>query len=134
MSTTYGISDLAREFDITTRTLRFYEEKGYLKPKRQGTRRIYSPSDRTRLRLILRGRRIGFSLDESADIVLMYDSSGSDRKQLQKLITGIKKKQAELKTQQQDIEYMLLDLQDVEKNCVNALAEISSQKKVQKEK
>ena len=89
MSKTYTISDLASEFDVTTRTIRFYEEKGFLKPEREGTRRIFSPSDRTRLRLILRGRRLGLSLDESAEIVLMYGSPRNNRKQLEKLVARI---------------------------------------------
>ena len=63
---TYSISNLAAEFGVTTRTIRFYEEKGLLQPRRDGTRRIYSPADRTKLRLILRGKRLGLSLDESA--------------------------------------------------------------------
>ena len=71
MAVTYSISELASEFDVTTRTIRFYEEKGLLDPFREGTRRIYGPADRTKLRLILRGKRLGLSLDESAEIILM---------------------------------------------------------------
>jgi DNA-binding transcriptional MerR regulator len=66
MMTTYTIRELADEFDITTRTLRFYEEKGLLKPSRNNTTRAYSSSDRTRLRLILRGKRLGLTLEESS--------------------------------------------------------------------
>ena len=65
----FSIRDLASEFGVTTRTIRFYEEKGLLDPRRNGTRRIYSPADRTKLRLILRGKRLGLSLDESAEIL-----------------------------------------------------------------
>ena len=121
MSKTYTISDLASEFDVTTRTIRFYEEKGFLKPEREGTRRIYSPSDRTKLRLILRGKRLGLSLDESAEIVLMYGSPRNNRKQLEKLVVRIREKQVELKSQQQDLEFMLLDLRNAEDKCLNAL-------------
>ncbi len=128
MSTTYSISDLASEFDVTTRTIRFYEEKGFLKPEREGTRRIYSPSDRTKLRLILRGKRLGLSLDESAEIVLMYGSPRNNRKQLEKLVARIREKQAELESQQQDLEFMLLDLQDAENNCLAALTEMDRRK------
>jgi len=131
MSKTYSISDLASEFDVTTRTIRFYEEKGFLKPKREGTRRIYSPSDRTKLRLILRGKRLGLSLDESAEIVLMYGSSRNNRKQLEKLIARIREQQVELKSQQQDLEFMLLDLHNAEDKCLNALAAMTTRKSVQ---
>jgi DNA-binding transcriptional MerR regulator len=131
MSKTYTISDLASEFDVTTRTIRFYEEKGFLKPEREGTRRIYSPSDRTKLRLILRGKRLGLSLDESAEIVLMYGSPRNNRKQLEKLVVRIREKQVELKSQQQDLEFMLLDLRNAEDKCLNALTEMTYRKSVQ---
>ena len=129
MKTTFSISELASEFDITTRTIRFYEEKGYLKPKREGTRRIYSPSERTKLRLILRGRRLGLSLEESAEIVLMYGTSRGNHHQLEKLIPRIRKKRAELKLQQQDLEFMLLDLQNVEDMCLETLAQMKTRNK-----
>jgi DNA-binding transcriptional MerR regulator len=122
MSTTYSISDLAGEFDVTTRTIRFYEEKGLLDPRREGTRRIYSPADRTKLRLILRGKRLGFSLDESADIILMYGTPGNNRKQLEKLIAKIQEKHTELKRQQNDLRAMLKELTGAEHKCRAALA------------
>ena len=130
MSKNYSIRDLASEFDVTTRTIRFYEEKGFLKPEREGTRRIYSSSDRTKLRLILRGKRLGLSLDESADIVLMYGSPRNNRKQLEKLVARIQEKQVELKSQQQDLEFMLLDLQNARDKCVAALEEMATGKSV----
>ncbi len=123
MSKTYTISDLASEFDVTTRTIRFYEEKGFLKPEREGTRRIFRPSDRTKLRLILRGKRLGFSLDESAEIVLMYGSPRNNRKQLEKLVARIRIQRSGLERQQQDLEIMLTDLQDVEDKCMAALSD-----------
>jgi len=123
MNKTYSISDLAAEFDVTTRTIRFYEEKGLLKPAREGNRRIYGPADRTRLRLILRGKRLGFSLNESAEIVLMYGSPGNNRRQLEKLIAGIREKRTELKRQQNDLKVMLQDLRDAEDKCLASLAE-----------
>ncbi len=132
MNKTYSISDLAAEFDITTRTIRFYEEKKLLNPRREGTRRIYSPADRTRLRLILRGKRLGLSLDESAEIVLMYGSPGNNRKQLEKLVSRIQEKRGELKRQQADLEFMLLDLKDAEEKCLVALAEMDTRKNRQK--
>jgi DNA-binding transcriptional MerR regulator len=122
MSAIYNISDLASEFDVTTRTIRFYEEKGLLDPRREGTRRIYSPADRTKLRLILRGKRLGFSLDESAEIILMYGTPGNNRKQLEKLIAKIQEKHVELKRQQNDLRAVLRELTGAEDKCRAALA------------
>jgi DNA-binding transcriptional MerR regulator len=121
MSSTYSISDLASEFDVTTRTIRFYEEKGLLAPKREGTRRIYTASDRTKLRLILRGKRLGLSLDESAGIILMYGTPGNNRKQLEILMAKIQEKRAELKRQQNDLRVMLKELADAEAKCRAAM-------------
>ena len=123
MPATYSISDLASEFDVTTRTIRFYEEKGLLDPRREGTRRIYSPADRTKLRLILRGKRLGFSLDESAGIILMYGTPGNNRKQLERLIAKIQEKHVDLKRQQNDLRAMLRELTGAENKCRAALAE-----------
>ena len=125
MTNTYSIRDLAGEFDITTRTIRFYEEKGYLSPSRNGTRRIYGPTDRTALRLILRGKRLGLSLDETAEMIRMYGSPGGNRKQLEKFILRIGEKRAELERKRTDLEVMLNDLQSVEEKCHLALAQYS---------
>jgi DNA-binding transcriptional MerR regulator len=122
----YGISDLASEFNVTTRTIRYYEEKGLLSPTRQGVQRIYTASDRTKLKLILRGKRLGLSLDESAEIVLMYGSPEKNRKQLEKLIEQISLKRRELKRQKYDLESLLMDLDGVEKKCRVALAEFNN--------
>jgi len=121
MKNSFSISDLAGEFDVTTRTIRFYEEKGLLNPKREGTRRVYAPADRTKLRLILRGKRLGLSLDESAEIILMYGSPGNNRRQLESLITKIQEKRAELKRQQSDLKVMLKELADAEHKCRRVL-------------
>ncbi len=123
MPAIYSIGDLASEFDVTTRTIRFYEEKGLLLPHRVGTKRIYNPADRTKLRLILRGKRLGLSLDESAEIILMYGTPGNNRKQLEKLIAKIHERRIELKRQQSDLKAMLKDLADAEDKCRAALAE-----------
>ncbi len=119
----YTIRELADEFDVTTRTLRFYEEKGLINPKRNNKIRSYSAADRTRLRLILRGKRLGLSLDESSAIILMYDQGNSNDQQLQALISKIRKKRTQLIEQQKDLELMLLDLRDAEERCLNALSE-----------
>jgi len=118
---TYSIRDLAGEFDVTTRTIRFYEEKGLLKPRREGTRRIYGPADRTRLRLILRGKRLGLSLDESAEIIGLYGSPGNNRRQLELLIDKIGQRRDVLQRQQRDLEAMLRELADAESKCREAL-------------
>ena len=123
---TFSISDLAGEFDVTTRTIRFYEEKGLLSPRREGTRRIYSPADRTRLRLILRGKRLGLSLDESAEIIRLYGSPGNNRRQLELLISKIRERREILRRQQRDLETMLKDLADAESKCRDALKGLPS--------
>ena len=119
----YTISELAGEFGVTLRTIRFYEEKGYLNPKREGTRRIYSTPDRTSLRLILRGKRLGLTLDETADLIKMYGSPGGNRQQLEKFMVRISEKRNELERKQHDLEVMLNDLRSVEDKCQIALAE-----------
>jgi len=121
---TYSIGELAGEFGITNRTIRFYEEKGYLSPQREGTRRIYGPTDRTRLRLILRGKRLGLSLEETADMIQMYGSPQGNRKQLETFVARIEEKRAELERKRRDLEVMLSDLQNVEEQCHVALAQI----------
>lgn len=120
--TTHSISDLASEFAITTRTLRFYEEKGLLQPKRQGQRRIYSAADRVTLKLILRGKRLGFTLEESCDIIQMYDPKHGNLDQLQKLLAKIHEKRSQLEQQQRDIKAMLRELKSSEKNCLATIA------------
>jgi len=122
----YSIRDLASEFDITTRTIRYYEEKGLLSPDREGAKRVYSSSDRTKLKLILRGKRLGLSLEESAEIVMMYGSPEKNRRQLEKLIERIRVKRSELIRQKDDLESLLTDLQGVEKKCRVALAEFGN--------
>ena len=114
MTKLYSIRDLADEFDVTTRTLRFYEEKGLLQPVRDKQNRSYSAADRTRLRLILRGKRLGLSLDESASIILMYDPVSQNNNQLQALIDKIQEKRKQLIEQQKDLKLMLKDLEEAE--------------------
>ena len=125
MARTYSISELSAEFGVTTRTIRFYEEKGLLKPAREGTRRVYSPADRTKLRLILRGKRLGLSLEESADIILMYGSPGSNRKQLERLLERIEERRRELERQRSDLELTLRDLEQAAANCCEALEQLA---------
>ncbi|WP_426416131.1 MerR family transcriptional regulator [Aestuariirhabdus sp. LZHN29] len=121
---TYSISDLAKEFDITTRTIRFYEDKGLLAPERRGQTRIYTPADRTTLKLILRGKRLGLSLEESRDIIGMYSPGQSNEEQLKTLIDRIRGRKETLQQQLHDIEVMMLDLQESEQRCNDALREL----------
>ncbi|MAY39550.1 MULTISPECIES: MerR family transcriptional regulator [Spongiibacter] len=126
MSRQYSISELASEFDITTRSIRFYEEKGLLQPTRNGQTRIYSAADRTKLRLILRGKRLGLSLEESRDIIEMYDPQRDNSPQLQRLIDKIREKREMLQRQLRDIETLLQDLDDAEARCIDALQTIKT--------
>jgi len=123
MPDTYRISDLAKEFDVTTRTIRHYEEEGLLSPQRRGQTRIFSKSDRTRLKLSLRGRRLGLSLDEAGQIVNMYTPGSDNIEQLQALINKIEEHRDKLYQQRRDIEMMLKDLSEVERICLRAIEE-----------
>ncbi len=117
----YSISELAKEFEITTRTIRFYEDKGLLSPERKGQTRIYSASDRTKLKLILRGKRLGFSLEQSGEIIKMYDPSQNNKAQLNSLIDNIRAKRVQLEAQLQDIETMMAELNESEERCLQAM-------------
>ena len=110
MSTTFGISDLAREFDVTTRTIRFYEDRGLITPAREGQRRIYSARDRVRLKLIMRGKRLGFSLDEIRRMIDLYDEDPSEVRQLRLFLEKINERQQVLSLQQEDIAVILEEL------------------------
>ncbi|MCX2840507.1 DNA-binding transcriptional regulator, MerR family [Microbulbifer thermotolerans] len=117
----YSISELAREFDITTRTIRFYEDKGLISPARRGQTRIYSPEDRVRLKLILRGKRLGFSLEESREIIDMYDPARGNVEQLQRLLAAIEQKRAQLHQQLRDIQSLMGELDEAEARARAAL-------------
>jgi DNA-binding transcriptional MerR regulator len=118
---THSISELAREFGVTTRTIRFYEEKGLIHPKREGQKRLYSPADRVRIKLILRGKRIGMTLQESVELIDMYDPARNNTQQLDSLMTTIAGRRSALVQQQQDIEEMLAGLDEVQALCERAL-------------
>ena len=111
------ISDLAKEFDVTTRTIRFYEDQNLISPLREGTRRLFRARDRTRLKLILRGKRLGFTLADISEIVDMYDAAPGEVGQLRLLISKINGRRAQLQQQMQDIEATLSDLSEVENRC-----------------
>ena len=113
----YSISELSREFEVTTRTIRFYEDEGLLRPERVGRQRVYSPGDRVRLKLILRGKRLGFSISEIGDIIQMYDSTPGESGQLTYFIDRIQQRRHALQQQQDDIEVTLRELNQIEKQC-----------------
>ena len=121
----YTIRDLAKDFAVTTRALRFYEERGLLRPQRKGQSRVYSAADRVRLTLVLRGKRLGFTLDESAELIAMYDPSGNNEGQLQALINKIQEKHQRIVAQKSEIELMLSDLKEWEQRSRKALRELS---------
>jgi DNA-binding transcriptional MerR regulator len=114
---TYSIAELAAEYDVTLRTIRFYEDRGLLTPERRGTVRVYHPRDRVRLGLILRGKRLGFSLDEIATIVDMYDAEPGEEGQLVFLLDQIGTRRDELEQRRRDIDETLLELAEVERRC-----------------
>ena len=114
---TYTISDLAREFDVTTRTIRFYEEKGLVTPLRQGQKRLYTPADRVRIKLILRGKRIGMTLRECVEFIDMYDPEHNNAEQLHSLIEDVKSRREQLIQQKNDIDEMLAGLDEVQALC-----------------
>ncbi|MFN3017145.1 MerR family transcriptional regulator [Vibrio coralliilyticus] len=117
---TYKISELAKEFDITTRSIRFYEDMGLIQPERRGSMRIYQRRDRVRLKLILRGKRLGFSLAEIRDLLELYDTNQIDT-QLIKMLKIIDEKEAVLKRQLEDITIVLDDLNTARQRCEEAL-------------
>lgn len=119
--TTFSITDLSKEFDITTRTIRFYEDKGLISPEREGQRRIYSQRDRVRLRLIMRGKRLGFALSEIQELIDLYDTDRSEVMQLQVFLDRIRERRDALSQQQQDINAMLGELETLEDQCSTLL-------------
>jgi len=122
--TTYSISDLSKEFDITTRSIRFYEDQGLIAPTRKGQTRIYNQKDKVRLKLILRGKRLGFSLAETGKIFELYDLDDTSASQLQLMIDLTSEKKAELKQQLDDINAVLIELDDLGNNCKIALSQL----------
>ena len=111
----FSIGELASEFDVTPRAIRFYEDHGLLAPKRAGQRSIYSPRDRTCLKLTLRGKRLGFSLSEIRELVDMYEPGRDERPQLQRFLAVLAAHKASLLQQRMDIEAQLTELQQFEK-------------------
>lgn len=121
---TYTIGELAKEFFITPRSIRFYEEQALLSPSRTGMKRVYTHKDRVRLKLILRGKRLGFSLAEAKNLFELYDSNPDSAVQLETMLSLTEQKRAVLRQQLDDIQILMNELDDVEARCRQELAEL----------
>ena len=120
---TFSISDLAREFDITPRTIRFWEDQGLLFPRREGQTRVFSRRDRTRLKLALRGKRLGLSLARIKEMIEMYDTARDESSQLLKFLDVLAERRAAYERQREDIEAVLGEIADFEQVCRELLAQ-----------
>ncbi len=121
MSDSFSIGDLSREFGVTTRTIRFYEDQGLLSPTRNGHNRVYQARDRVRLKLILRGKRLGFSLKEINKLIALYDAPEGQAGQLRSFIAKIRARRTELLVQKDDIAQVLDELDTLEGRCADLL-------------
>ena len=119
----YTVPELAKEFGITPRAIRFYETKGLLEPQRAGNTRIYTKKDRARLIVILRGKRLGFSLAEIREFLDLYDVDTTQISQIQMLVQKVRQRVWDLEDQKQELETVLVELRDIEQQCVDALTE-----------
>ncbi|MGW8389513.1 MerR family transcriptional regulator [Pseudoduganella sp. HUAS MS19] len=125
---TYTITELAREFDITPRAIRFYEDQGLLSPSREGAggrNRVYTPRDRTRLKLTLRGKRIGLSLSEIKSLVDMYESPKDTEAQMNRFLGVLSQHRETLEQQREDIEMSLQEIATHEEECKRLLAALA---------
>ena len=113
----FTITDLANEFALTTRAIRFYEDQGLLSPERRGTRRIYSQRERVRLKLVLRGKRLGMSLADIAGILDLYDADHNERPQLVKFLEVLAARRVLLEQQREDIDVVLEEISTIERDC-----------------
>lgn len=122
----WTISQLAEEFGVTLRTIRHYEDVGLLSPARRGTVRVFDTRQRIRLQLVLRGKRLGFSLPEIATIVNMYDEQPGEAGQLQYLLDQIEVRRVELEQMRRDIDQTMTELAHVERRCREDLAALDT--------
>ncbi len=122
---TWTIAEVAEEFSITHRTVRHYEELNLISPERRGTRRVYHRRERTRLNLILRGRRLGFPLEEIRTIIDLYDEPTGQASQLRYVLDQIHERRGRLERRRRDIEDALNELEELERRCRNGLSQVS---------
>jgi DNA-binding transcriptional MerR regulator len=120
----YTITELTREFGVSTRTLRFYEDEGLVLPVRRGRTRLFRPADRHIIRQILRGKRLGFSINEIREIIKMYKEPPGEVGQLQLMVKRIEEKREELRQKRRDLEDTLAELDQAEEACVERMAEL----------
>jgi DNA-binding transcriptional MerR regulator len=120
----YTITELTREFGVSTRTLRFYEDEGLVQPERRGRTRLFRQADRRLIQEILRGRRIGFTIAEIREIIQVYKDPPGEEGQLKLLMKRVDEKRNELRQKRKDIEETLNELDNVEEACLTRLAEI----------
>lgn len=120
----YTITELTREFGISTRTLRFYEDEGLIAPVRRGRTRLFRPSDRHLLKQILRGKRLGFSIAEIHEVIQMYREPPGETGQLKLLMKRVEEKRASLRQKRRDIDEILGELDQVDEACIERLAEL----------
>jgi len=120
----YSITEMTREFGVSTRTLRFYEDEGLIHPERRGRTRLYRQADRRLIAEILRGRRIGFTIAEIREIILVYSEPPGEVGQLKLLMKRIDEKREDLRQKRKDIEDTLTELDHIEEACIGRLAEI----------
>lgn len=128
MDTLFGINELAEQFDITARAIRFYEDKGLIAPGRAGSRRVYTRRDRGRLQLILRGKRLGFSLEEIRQYLNLYDQDPTLVSQMQLLLNKVEERRVQLVQQQKDIIETLADLDGIRQQTEGLLAKAEGTK------
>jgi DNA-binding transcriptional MerR regulator len=122
----YSVSQLARQLGVTARTIRFYEDKGLVAPSRAGTTRVYTHRDRARLMLILRGKRLGFSLREIKEFLDLYDMDPTQHTQMKQLLIGVRKRIAKLQEQRAALEQSLGELNEIERQAEAALKQRSA--------
>ena len=120
---TYTISELAREFALTTRAIRFYEDEGLIAPARQGRARVYGERERVRLKLVLRGKRLGLALAEIAELLDLYEIARNERAQLAKFLDLLADRRGRLLQQKEDIDAVLAEIEGVERECRRRLKE-----------
>jgi DNA-binding transcriptional MerR regulator len=114
---TYSISDLAREFALTTRAIRFYEDSGLIAPRREKRTRVYGERERVRLKLILRGKRLGLALSEIGELLDLYEVRRNEKAQLTAFLTLLADRRTRLLQQREDIEIVLAEIDGIERDC-----------------
>jgi DNA-binding transcriptional MerR regulator len=120
---TYSITELAKEFGLTTRSIRFYEDQGLLSPRREGRNRVYNNRDRVRLKLTVRGKRLGFQLSQIKELFDLYDSAQDETAQISQLLAILADRRARLEQQREDIQAMLAEIVAFENQCRRVLDE-----------